>query len=44
MPRKPHPTDASDEEWSFFASYLSIMTQDALQREHSLHEVFNALR
>ncbi|MGP3505695.1 transposase, partial [Paracidovorax citrulli] len=23
MPRKPYPTDVSDEEWSFAAPYLS---------------------
>jgi transposase len=44
MPRKPYPTDVSDEEWSFAAPYLALMTQDAPQREHSLREVFNALR
>jgi transposase len=44
MPRKPYPTDVSDEEWSFAAPYLVLMTQDAPQREHSLREVFNALR
>jgi transposase len=44
MPRKPYPTDVSDEEWSFAAPYLVLMTQHAPQREHSLREVFNALR
>jgi transposase len=44
MPRKPHPTDVSDEAWSFAAPYLALMTQDAPQRECSLREVFNALR
>jgi hypothetical protein len=44
MPRKPYPTDVSDEEWSFAAPYFVLMTQDAPQREHSLREVFNALR
>jgi len=44
MPRKPYPTDVSDEEWSFAAPYLVLMTQSAPQREHSLREVFNALR
>ncbi|MGP3505510.1 transposase, partial [Paracidovorax citrulli] len=24
MPRKPYPTDVSDEEWSFAAPYLSL--------------------
>ena len=44
MPRKPYPTDVSDEEWSFAAPYLALMTEAAPQREHSLREVFNALR
>ncbi|RYE59059.1 MAG: IS5/IS1182 family transposase, partial [Hyphomicrobiales bacterium] len=28
MPRKPYPTDVSDEEWSLAAPYLVLMTQD----------------
>jgi transposase len=44
MLRKPCPTHVSDEVWSFAAPYLTLMTQDAPQREHSLREVFNALR
>jgi transposase len=44
MPHKPYPTDVSDEEWSFATPYLTLMDQHALQREHDLREVFNALR
>ena len=44
MPRKPYPTDVSDEEWSFVAPYLVLMDLHAPQREHGLREVFNALR
>ena len=44
MNRKPYPTDVSDEEWSFAAPYLALMQQTAPQRQHSLREVFNALR
>jgi transposase len=43
-PRKPYPSDVSDEEWEFAAPYLTLMREDAPQREHSLREVFNALR
>src|SRR3954454_20502522 len=43
-PRKPHPSDVSDEEWSLVVSYLTLMTEVAPQREHSLRELFNALR
>lgn len=43
-PRKPYPSDVSDEEWAFVAPYLTLMTPDAAQRHHDLREVFNALR
>jgi transposase len=43
-PRKPYPTDVSDEEWAFVVPYLSLMTPEAPQRRHELREVFNALR
>lgn len=42
--RKPYPSDVSDEEWSLVVPYLTLMTQAAPQREHSLRELFNALR
>ena len=44
MERKAYPTDVSDEEWAFVAPYLTLMTEDAPQRDHSLREVFNGLR
>lgn len=44
MARKPYPSDVTDEEWSFVAPYLTLMREDAPQREHPLREVFNALR
>jgi len=44
MERKAYPSDVSDEEWAFAAPYLTLMTEDAPQREHSLREVFNGLR
>ena len=44
MNRKPYPSDISNEEWAFVAPYLTLMSEDAPQREHSLREVFNALR
>jgi transposase len=43
-PRKPYPTDVTDEEWAFVAPYLTLMTPDAPQRVYDLREVFNALR
>ena len=44
MARKPYPTDVTDVEWYFVAPYLTLMREDAPQREHDLREVFNALR
>ncbi len=44
MNRKSYPSDVSDEEWAFVAPYLTLMSEDAPQREHSLREVFNGLR
>jgi transposase len=44
MSRKPYPSDVSDDEWTFVAPYLTLMSEDAPQREYSLREVFNALR
>ena len=43
-PRKPYPSDVSDEEWAFVAPYLTLMSEDAPQRRHDLREVFNAVR
>jgi transposase len=42
--RPGYVTDVSDDEWAFCAPYLTLMTQDAPQREHALREVFNGLR
>ena len=44
MERKPYPSDVTDDEWTFVAPYLTLMTEDAPQREHSLREVFHGLR
>ena len=44
MARKPYPSDVTDEEWDFIASYLTLMSEDAPQREHDLREVFNGMR
>jgi transposase len=44
MARKPYPSDVKDDEWSFVAPYLTLMTEDAPQRQHDLRDVFNALR
>jgi transposase len=44
MRKKPYPSDVSDEEWALVAPYLTLMTEDAPQRDHPLREVFNGLR
>jgi transposase len=41
---RPYPSDVSDEEWAFVAPYLTLMREDAPQRDHPLREVFNGLR
>jgi transposase len=44
MNRKPYPSDVSDEEWAFVAPYLTLMTEEAPQRDYPLREVYNGLR
>jgi transposase len=44
MDRKASPSDVSDEEGAFVGPYLTLMREDAPQREYSLREVFNGLR
>ena len=43
-PRKPYPSDVTDEEWAFVAPYLTVMRPDAPQRVHDMREVYDALR
>jgi transposase len=40
--RKPYPSDG-DEEWAF-EPYLTLMREDAPQREYPLRELFNGVR
>jgi transposase len=42
--RKPYPSDITDEEWEFCVSYLTLMKEDAPQRDYPLRDLFNALR
>jgi len=42
--RRGYPSDVSDEEWAFCCPYLTLMKEDAPQREYPLRELFNALR
>jgi transposase len=42
--RTPYPSDVNDDEWAFVAPYLTLLSEDALQRKHDLREVYNGLR
>jgi transposase len=42
--RTAYPSDVTDEEWAFVAPYLTLMSEDALQRRYDLREVFNGVR
>jgi transposase len=44
MPREAYPSDVSDEEWAFAAPYLTLMREDAPQRDYPSREIFNGLR
>jgi transposase len=43
-PRRPYPSDVTDDEWAFVAPYLTLMDEKAPQRRYELREVFDALR
>ncbi len=43
-PGTRYPSDVSDEEWAFLAPYLTLMRDDAPQRQHPLRDLFNGLR
>ncbi len=42
--RASYPSDVTDAEWSCIAPYLTLMKDDAPQREHDLREIFNGVR
>ena len=44
MERKAYPRDISDEEWALVTPSVTLMTEDAPQREHSMREGLNGLR
>ncbi len=39
-----YASDVTDEEWAFCAPYLTLMKEDAPQREYGLRGLFNAVR
>jgi transposase len=42
--RKNYPSDVSDEEWAFCAPYITLMKEEAPQRDYPLREILNGLR
>jgi transposase len=44
MERKTYPSDISDDAWAFSVPYVTLMTEDAPQRDRSLRAVLNGLR
>lgn len=44
MKRTAYPSDVSDDEWAVVVSYVTLMIEDAPQRDYDLREVFNGLR
>jgi transposase len=43
-PKIVPPSDVTDDEWAFVAPYLTLLREDAGQREYALRDVFDALR
>jgi transposase len=42
--RKSYPSDVIDAEWEFLLPYLTLMREDAPQRDYLLRDLFDALR
>lgn len=42
--RSAYPSDVADEEWRLLLPYLTLIREDAGQRQYPLRELFNALR
>ena len=42
--RPSYPSDVSDVEWEFLAPYLTLMSENAPQREYPLRELIDAMR
>lgn len=43
-PRTSYPSDVTDPEWEFVTPYLTLMREDAPQREHPLRKLFDGVR
>jgi transposase len=42
--RKTYPSDVTDDEWAFLALYLTLMREDAPQRDYPPRDLLDALR
>jgi transposase len=42
--RARYPSDVTDEEWAFVAPHLTLMREDAAQRDYPLRDLFDGLR
>src|SRR5919199_46314 len=42
--REAYPSDVCDEEWALVVPYLTLLPEQAGQRDYALREVFNGLR
>jgi len=42
--RKAYPSDVTDDEWAFLAPYLTLMREDAPQRDYPQRDLLDALR
>ena len=44
MKNRAYPSDVTNDEWAFVVPYLTLMKEDAPQREYALRDIFNGLR
>ena len=42
MTRETYPSDVTDDDWAFIAPYLTLMREDAPQRDHDLPPWYTA--
>lgn len=40
----PYPADVSDDKWAFVVPYLTLVAEDATQRQYPLRDVFTRRR
>lgn len=42
--KSTYPSDVTDEQWEFLLPYLTLMTEEAPQRQYALRDLFDAVR